>query len=215
MTAAELNAPVCRHCGADAENLHSIERATSWRYVDWQYSPAVPERIIEPTATSPGGVIPAVPAGWHTGDEWGDDVGDSDAHTVGIACGSCYVEVHFDAHDNEDGKEHDAGELITTAAAFARSHPLRRWSVAVERVKVRGDRGEEPVRLADDSIEWRKVREPVAEVREHRRQTVTARTEREAIASAGQNGMQPDGSYPWRPASPYGPNAPDRVRLIA
>lgn len=116
MSVEELNKPVCRHCGS--EEIHSIERATSWRYVDWVYSPGSPDREVD------GGIVPGQRPGWYTGDDWGDDVGDADAESVGIACGGCYAEIWF-----EQGQS--SKDLITTRGAYNRAHPVRRWKVTL------------------------------------------------------------------------------------
>jgi hypothetical protein len=182
-------APVCRYCGSD--QLHAVEREISWRYVDWQYSPAVPERV-----TPDGYTIPATPAGWHTGDEWGDTVGDSGGDTVGIVCGDCGAQV-----GDDDGRaDFAASELITTRGAYIRAHPVKPWRVAVQRITDPGDTGYEwgP----PDVMGYRasvKVREPIPATVELGTVTVNARDAREALEKAGQSGMV-DGRYPWRPA---------------
>jgi hypothetical protein len=186
-------APVCRHCGSD--ELHAVERSVSWRYVDWQYSPATPARV-----TPDGYTVPATLAGWYTGEEWGDDVGDSDSTTVGIVCGACYAQVG----DDDGSADFDAGELITTRGAYIRTHPVRRWRVKVRRIKTPGDPGYEwgP----PDANGYRttiQARPRVAPTYQHRTVTVEARDAREAIEKAGQSGKV-DGRYPWRPVSDLG-----------
>lgn len=100
---------------------------------------------------------------WVTGDEWAsDDVGDQSSETIGVACTDCNTET-----------EGDAGQLITTRAAYNRAHPLRPWWVIVERLH------------ADRTA------------RDRSKRRVSARGPRDAIEKANESGMV-QGQYPWR-----------------
>jgi hypothetical protein len=156
----DLGVPVCRHCGSD--ELHAIESRIEWRYVDWIRDPATQK--------------------WVTGNNWGDEVGDSTSDTVGIVCGGCNAEVACEGYSSD---KWDAADLIVTREEYEATHPVKEWIVPVERI-IRQEVGDHATRYPMETGERR----------------VMARDAREARDLAGESGMQPDGSYPWRPSYP-------------
>jgi hypothetical protein len=156
--------PCCRVCGAGPDHLHSIERAISWRYVNWERR-----------------------AGhWDRGDEWGDDVGDEAAESIGAACGRCSTEVE------------DPDELITTRRQYNRAHPVRRWWV--ERIRLVTPAKYEPSRtIAEENgtTYYAQGAKLADAVNEYDRIEVRARNPHDAAELASESGMV-DGRYPWQ-----------------
>jgi hypothetical protein len=185
--------PCCRFCGAGPANLHSVEASISWRYVNWEHLPAAPDQPI-PGRTD-GAVYPGHPAGWYTGDDWGDDVGDSDTESIGVACGNCYTVVRWD-----EDPERRASDLITTRRAYNRAHPVRLWRVELHRIVTPAKYESTETPDPDYPNSYRITSVKLAdEVKESKVVEVRARDAREAMESSWTQGMAPDGTYPWVP----------------
>jgi len=161
---APVQVPVCRVCGS--EELRSIERLIEWRIVDF-----VP---------LPHGL------GWGPGDDWQDSQGDADSISVGIVCGDCYTETA--APDYAPDGAWNSRTLVTTRAAYNRTHALRSWWVDVERFE----------RQPDGSY-----------ARPVRRVKVQGRDEREANEAAGGSNLY--GRRPW----PVGTPDPNKKEAVA
>jgi len=157
---APVQVPVCRVCGST--ELRSLELRLEWRLVDF---------------------VPDKEHGWVTGDQWGDEQGDSDSQTVGIVCGDCYSQT-----GGPGDEPYRPRDLVTTRAAYNRTHALRSWWVDVERFE----------RQPDGSY-----------ARPVRRVKVQGRDEREANEAAGGSNLY--GRRPW----PVGTPDPNKKEAVA